>query len=392
MRDASLIMQNPQWCLNIGKELVALFHKIWISSIQPDDKNPLFSQIVSIEETYTTFLQHFLSERIRETILKRRLHFRHQSPDHKRNLMDIDIHVTPAVDDSPFSLETICFPVAVIEVGNAATYSLDKKENQATAYALNLANRQNDRLRPFGLLALALTYDHNGIYLRLSHVFANSIDGRNIIFRPLLFSSNHCTADDVNFAFAIIVSFADRISAHWMAKTSPSSSRCLGANVIRIKSDTSDWIFKYYHSDSSRRWAYQQKFLEAEIDFPQSQPLTQPQSQTPMTFTVIKYRFIDGNHKPSHIRHFLALISCLSDIHKLGLVHGDIRLSNCVFLNESQQEKPIALFIDFDFCGEESKDIYPVGFNHKISDGKRHDNALPESPLLKMHDCFSLGL
>lgn len=153
-----------------------------------------------------------------EPLILKRIHFRHQSSDHKRNLMDIDIHVTPAVDDSLFSLETICFPVAVIEIGNAAIYSLDKKENQATAYALNLANRQNDRLRPFGLLALALTYDHNGISLRLSHVFANSIDGRNTIFRPLLFSSNHCTANDVNFAFALLVSFADRISAHWMVK------------------------------------------------------------------------------------------------------------------------------------------------------------------------------
>jgi hypothetical protein len=198
------------------------------------------------------------------------------------------------------------------------------------------------------------------------------INEEKCIFRPLLFWSDNCTNDDLNFAFAIIFSFADVISEHWKNNTSPDTSTPLSNNVIKIK----DIIYKYYLFSSARRFEYQIKFLKAQIDI-----------STP-SFTVIKYRFINGKHEPSHIRHFLALIYFLRQIHDQDLAHGDIRLSNCLFLDESQS----AIFIDFDFCGKENISTYPDGFNLEISDGKRHINAKAGNHLEKIHDCFSLGL
>jgi hypothetical protein len=63
-------------------------------------------------------------------------------------------------------------------------------------------------------------------------------------------------------------------------------------------------------------------------------------------------------------------------------------LNNCLFLDESQS----AIFIDFDFYGEENISTYPNGFNLEISDGKRHINVKAGNHLEKIHDYFSLGL
>jgi hypothetical protein len=66
-------------------------------------------------------------------------------------------------DSVPFlAKSTTCLPIAVIEVGNANRYSVDNKENQATAYAINVANCQFPAFRKFGLFVLALTYHKGG--------------------------------------------------------------------------------------------------------------------------------------------------------------------------------------------------------------------------------------
>jgi hypothetical protein len=151
--------------------------------------------------------------------------------------MDIDVNVNLDPKSRDFLVKSTTYlPITVIKVKNANRYSVDNKENQATAYAINVANCQFPALRKFGLLILTLTYHKSGsISLRLFYVFADMINEKKCIFWPLLFWSDNCTNDDLNFAFTIIFSFADVVSEHWKNNTSPDTSTPLSNNVIKIK-------------------------------------------------------------------------------------------------------------------------------------------------------------
>jgi hypothetical protein len=48
---------------------------------------------------------------------------------------------------------------------------------------------------------------------------------------------------------------------------------------------------------------------------------------------IISYDRIHGSHSPSCLRHLLDICKALQDLHALGIVHGDIRLSNMIFCN-----------------------------------------------------------
>ncbi len=50
------------------------------------------------------------------------------------------------------------------------------------------------------------------------------------------------------------------------------------------------------------------------------------------SFALMSYDFMDGDHRASSVNHFLSLFRDLQSLHKMGFVHGDIRLSNLVFL------------------------------------------------------------
>jgi serine/threonine protein kinase len=125
---------------------------------------------------------------------------------------------------------------------------------------------------------------------------------------------------------------------------------------------------------------------------------------------IISYAYIPGTHFPTHVGHLTELFSQLCYLHEeVGIVHGDIRLSNLIFNDhegeggeekkgqaqgegegvEIEHWKPHVTIIDFDFSGEAGVKSYPEGYNREIEDGERHPDATGGKVLQPEHDVFS---
>ena len=110
---------------------------------------------------------------------------------------------------------------------------------------------------------------------------------------------------------------------------------------------------------------------------------------TPLNFVTdwCKYPFVDGTHMPTSPEQFAQVLQHLARLHSADppIVHGDIRLSNIVFGEKDSK------LIDFDLSGVAGQMQYPLGFNVKIQDGKRHPGARKWNPLQIEHDRFSMA-
>jgi serine/threonine protein kinase len=103
-------------------------------------------------------------------------------------------------------------------------------------------------------------------------------------------------------------------------------------------------------------------------------------------FKVISYKYIPGKHYPENALQVYYLLKMLTTMHKDGIVHGDIRLSNIIFAENPSETQ----LIDFDYSGARLKDVYPLRFALEINDGKRHKKVKPLGYLRRKHDCFSM--
>jgi hypothetical protein len=105
-------------------------------------------------------------------------------------------------------------------------------------------------------------------------------------------------------------------------------------------------------------------------------------------FVVLRYKYVEGDHLPTSSAQVVAVLRNLQDLHQKVIAHGDVRASNVVFAAEPSN----SCLIDFDYSGEESQAlVYPKGFCRDVNDGKRHEDAVEGSPILRTHDCFSLA-
>lgn len=101
---------------------------------------------------------------------------------------------------------------------------------------------------------------------------------------------------------------------------------------------------------------------------------------------LIQYPFVAGSCFPSTVAQLLSVARQIKHLHAGGIVHGDIRLFNCVFCEDSSK----CCLIDFDYSGPSTK-CYPDGFNLRIPDGARHPEVLDGVRLAKEHDWFSFA-
>ena len=62
------------------------------------------------------------------------------------------------------------------------------------------------------------------------------------------------------------------------------------------------------------------------------------------TLSVLKYRYISGDHKPTKLTKFRGVVQMLVKLHDQGYVHGDVRLQNIVFTENN------SVLIDFDLA------------------------------------------
>ena len=98
---------------------------------------------------------------------------------------------------------------------------------------------------------------------------------------------------------------------------------------------------------------------------------------------ILKYPYIPGDHTPDNVQHFKGAVESLEKIHKNGYIHGDIRIENVIFMEDSN-----SCLIDFDLARRDDDDnpcYYPKNYND-IS--VRHPETSGNSRMLKEHDIY----
>ena len=76
----------------------------------------------------------------------------------------------------------------------------------------------------------------------------------------------------------------------------------------------------------------------------------------------------------------------LDKLHKEGYVHGDIRLANLIFGDDSRD----GYLIDYDLSGRHGISTYPAGYYFHLS--VRHPDARAGNLMLQSHDRHSLAI
>jgi hypothetical protein len=100
---------------------------------------------------------------------------------------------------------------------------------------------------------------------------------------------------------------------------------------------------------------------------------------------VIAVPFHEGSHVCTNIDQAIAVAKDLKRLHDAGFVHGDIRAMNIVFSSSNPEE---SCLIDFDFGGEDGKNVYPDGYQFLLVDGHRLGSY--GDPIEKLSDVYAL--
>ena len=97
---------------------------------------------------------------------------------------------------------------------------------------------------------------------------------------------------------------------------------------------------------------------------------------------VISVPYRHGTHTTTSPTGFIPIIEQLDLLHKKGVVHGDIRAFNTVFVDDNE-----GWLIDFDFGGElTSNPTYPRGYKEVLEDGTRM--GVEGKPIRKCDDWY----
>ena len=101
---------------------------------------------------------------------------------------------------------------------------------------------------------------------------------------------------------------------------------------------------------------------------------------------LLTYQYVEGSMNPNSLPQFSGALRDLNVLHKSELVHGDVRLENIIFFDDTSK------LIDYDLVSKEGN-RYPGSYNSGIKCRNvacRHPNALPNQPMYKLHDIHSL--
>jgi hypothetical protein len=98
---------------------------------------------------------------------------------------------------------------------------------------------------------------------------------------------------------------------------------------------------------------------------------------------LLSYTMLQGNTKPRFDVEIASALHQIGELHKQGLVHGDIREGNILFYKAS------AFLIDFDFTGKRGT-FYSDSYNSTIQE--RHRTASGGSAKEFVHDYYALGI
>jgi hypothetical protein len=102
---------------------------------------------------------------------------------------------------------------------------------------------------------------------------------------------------------------------------------------------------------------------------------------------VIRYKFIDGSHAPTHSNQVLSLLMKFQTLWNQNLVFADFRLSNVVFLSDQKG----GVLIDYDMMRVHGEGQYLPGFCEEVPDGVRHPDAYEYATTRTEHDQYALS-
>jgi hypothetical protein len=108
---------------------------------------------------------------------------------------------------------------------------------------------------------------------------------------------------------------------------------------------------------------------------------------------IIKYEFVNGTHFASRVSHFQQIARCIEDMHKAGIVHGDIRGFNMLHPHPGPGPGRIqqSRLIDFDLCGSPGVDVYPPGYSSRVMDNKYSRSGRANQKMEMYHDWYELA-
>ena len=145
---------------------------------------------------------------------------------------------------------------------------------------------------------------------------------------------------------------------------------------------------------------------------------------SPPILSIVRYPFVPATDNPT-AKHLADVLDDLDKLHREGMCHGDIRISNMVLcddttleslppwcvnpqqqalstststststLNSTSTSTSIVTkshLIDYDMAGKHQDRLYAPGYNHEIDDSHRHPEAQPGTPLSMAHDRFAMA-
>ena len=117
---------------------------------------------------------------------------------------------------------------------------------------------------------------------------------------------------------------------------------------------------------------------------------------------IIMYNRVDGTHIASKVSHFYDIARSISDMHRAGFVHGDIRGFNMLHPHavthpQEQGQGSVAVgistscLIDFDFSGRQGSVKYPPGYADLVLDNGFPRIGKPDVIMEKKDDCYELA-
>ena len=141
-----------------------------------------------------------------------------------------------------------------------------------------------------------------------------------------------------------------------------------GANC-RVFRNTEDGLVYKFYSTRERPYEKPIKFGNAEV------------VEISSDVKLLTYTHVAGSHVPESVSQFSGALNALASLHKMGLVHGDVRFENIIFYGET------SVLIDYDLVSTE-RSQYPELYNSSLD--CRHPLALPNRAMYRQHDIYSL--
>ena len=346
-------------------------------------------------------LTHDLSVAYREIKAEGDVIFMHQS-SLLRGSCDISVYM----DIDTIEGRKFCHPSCCIEVGLSTSYTVEKKIAQVTAEANYLLKQMPTGIHGMWTPVLSVIMIIPG-EIRISMCFLSrdrEKQGEPKI-APIKIAQCPLSAESMFALLQALVMFNEMVKE---VVTRPAQ---FGDSIMTPQPNSNvlvldDTVYKVYdYRDSKQVTDFRSPNMYFTVNALHDPPLLdllQFEVEDPPCLSIISYKKVSGGHQPSCVGDLLDILQTIGLMANAGLVHGDIRLANMIFLPVSASSSSSCscsssvavsagrrgVLIDFDFSGNCGQGTYPCGFNVNIEDGERHKGVCAGGYLQCEHDIY----